>query len=210
MSSRTMKIIVTLSFLVLTQTASAQILWDQSTLDLMSPGIANSDSPGFGGFTIHTVGDVAVTGDGWMVESITQYYSSWNYDWINAITQGYLHVFPKTGPLPAEDPSQSAIVPMSAVSFSPDVIAVTASGLSLGLEPGEYWIGITPMAPAGMFGANLQFATSVVGDEAATYDMMIPGWGNNYVGYDGAMLIAGEPAVPNATSSWGQIKSNYR
>jgi hypothetical protein len=204
-------VIAALSLLFLVQAAGADILWDQSTLDLAAPGIANSESPGFGGFEIHTVGDVMIAGTGWSIETITLYYSSWNQDWLTAVTQGYLHVFPKNGSLPTEDPTQSQVIAMSASwGVTSDIIEVAASGLGLWLDPGEYWIAITPMGPAGLFGANLQFPTAVIGDQAASYDTMFPGWTNMYPGYDGAMLIEGEMAVPVESSSWGGIKSIYR
>ena len=197
--------------LALAVPASSEILWDQSGLDPAQNGIANSISPGFGGFTIYAVGDVTVSGAGWHVESITQYYSSWNYDWLYAIAEGNLHVFPKVGPLPLEDPTLSVTVAMSASSTDPDVIEVTASNLDLDLAPGDYWIGITPNAPAGIFGANLQFvSTSFVGDPVAVYDTMFPGWGNPYGAVDGAMLIEGTRPVSVDAASWSQIKGLYR
>jgi hypothetical protein len=206
-----LSVIGLISVLALAGSATAEVLWDQSGLDPNQNGIANSISPGFGGFVIYAVGDVTVDGSGWHVDSITQYYSSWNFDWLAAIANGSLHVFPKTGPLPVGDPATSATVTMTAASNNPDVIEVTASGLSLDLSPGDYWIGITPSAPAGIFGANLQFASdTLVGDPVAVYDTMFPGWGNAYGALDGAMLIEGTRPTPVEDTSWSQVKSLYR
>ena len=205
--------ITLLSALALAGSAGAQseVLWDQSDLDPNASGIANSISPGFGGFTIYGVADVIVGDAGWNVDSITQYYSSWNQDWVFAITEGSLHVFPKTGPLPVDDPVASVTVPMTAATNDPDVIEVTASELNLDLAPGEYWIGITPAAPAGLFGANLQFATlAMTGDPVAVYDTALPGWNNLYGAVDGAIRIEGSRPTPVEETSWGQIKHLYR
>lgn len=213
MNSRLPRILVFAAAALLAQVAVAgDILWDQTTLDYAGPGIANSDSPGFGGFTIHGVNDVTVDGCGWIIESITQYYSTWNMDWPSAVTQGYLHVFPKTGPLPTDDPTASPVVPMTCVQAHPDYLAITASGLNIALDPGEYWIGITPMGPAGMFGANLQWPTAVMGVDVASYDVAFPAWTNMYAGYDGTLLIEGVDGGPSANevASWGLIKSLYR
>lgn len=205
--------ITLLSALALAASAGAQseVLWDQSDLDPNTSGIANSISPGFGGFTIYAVADIVVADAGWSVESITQFYSSWNQDWLFAITEGSLHVFPKTGALPVDDPAASVTVPMTAALNNPDVIEVTASGLNLDLAPGEYWIGITPAAPAGLFGANLQFATlAMMGDPVAVYDTALPGWDNLYGTVDGAIRIEGSRPTPVEETSWGQIKDLYR
>jgi hypothetical protein len=197
-----------LSLLSLASTPGAEVLWDQSTLDLNGPGIANSYSPGFGGFVIHGVDDVTVTGSGWTVESITQYYSSWNFDWPGAVTTGYLHIAPKTGALPTFDPTTDVQVPMTAAFLNGDVITVTASGLSVPLAPGDYWIGITPVAPAGISGANLQWPAQPVGVDMASYDGTA--WTNFYPGWDGAMTVEGMRPVSVDEASWGGIKSLYR
>ena len=193
--------------LSLSSPGRAEVLWDQSTLDLAGPGIANSYSPGFGGFVIHSVDDVTVAGSGWNVEKITQYYSTWNPNW-TSITTGYLHVAPKTGPLPTFNPSTDIQVPMSASYLSGDVLKVTAAGLNIPLAPGDYWIGITPVAGAGIFGANLQWSAALVATTVANWELGV--WHNYYAGYDGAILIEGSRPVAVESGSWGDIKSLYR
>jgi hypothetical protein len=175
-------------------------------LDPNGPGIANSYSPGFGGFVIHSVNDVTVD-DTWHVQSITQYYSAWNFNW-GSLTTGYLHVAPKTGAMPTFDPATDVQVPMSATLAGDNVFAVTATGLNIDLTPGEYWIGITPVAPAGISGANLQWAAPLVGVTIASHEN--GAWHNYYAGYDGAILIEGERPVSVDANTWGSIKSLYR
>ena len=195
-------------------TAHADVLWDQSTLDPNGPGIANSESPGFGGFVVHGVNDVIVDGNGWNVDSLTLYYSTWNFDWQTDVVDAYLHVFPKTGALPTEDPTLSALVPVTVVFGSDEVeyLAITASGLDLDLAPGEYWLSLTPRGPAGVFGANLQWPAVATGDDVALYIVDSPEWIAPYPGYDGAFLVEGTPLNPTPVeaTTWGAIKSLYR
>jgi hypothetical protein len=187
--------------------AQADVIWDQSALDPFGPGQANSNSPGFGGFVIHGVQDVTIT-SATTIDTITQYYSTWNFDWPGAVTSGYVHVWPKTGPLPTEDASTSPLVAMTAAYGDPDVLEISATGLGIAVTPGEYWIGITPIAPAGISGANLQYSTAQVGDPVASYDLST--WDNYYPGYDGAILIEGTMPVSVEANSWSQVKNLYR
>ena len=188
--------------------SGSDVLWDQSVLDVKGPGIANSYSAGFGGFIIHSVNDVTVDGDGWHVDTITQYYSTWNPNWAGVITTGYLHISPKTGPLPTFDPTTDTQIPMSAAYVDANVLAVVATGVNIDLAPGDYWIGITPVAQAGIFGANLQWPTALVGDAVASHEL--GAWHNYYAGWDGAILVEGDRPVSVDANSWGSIKSLYR
>ncbi len=200
---------------ILAQVASADTLWDQSDYDVWGMGFFNSESgsPPFGS-TWHTVCDVTIE-CGWLVESVTMYYSAIDPAWGGAITQGYLHVYSKTGPLPVEDPTADPLVAMSAV-LDVDHFALTASGLNLDLPPGEYWIGITPIAPGGVMGPEICLSClSYFGDPSASYDaygMPMPMWMHFNPGLDAAILIEGVVNGPSATEAktWGQIKALYQ
>jgi hypothetical protein len=198
---------ITLSLLLslIAGASGAMVLWDQSVFDPNGPGIANSHSPGFNGFVIHSVNDVTVDAT-WNVQSITQYYSSWNFNW-GSISTGYLHIAPKTGALPTFNPTTDVQVPMTATLVD-GVFVVSATGLNIDLAAGEYWMGITPVAPAGISGANLQWAAPIVGDAIASHEN--GAWHNYYAGYDGAILVEGERPVSVDSSTWGSIKSLYR
>lgn len=200
---------------VLAQVASSDTLWDQSDYDVAGMGFFNSESgsPPFGS-TNHTVNDVTVE-CGWLVESITIYFSAVDPGWGGAITQGYLHVYPKTGALPVEDPTASPLVPMSAV-LDADHFVLTASGLDLDLPPGDYWIGITPIAPGGIMGPEICLSCfGYFGDPSASYDvygMPMPMWMHMNPGLDAAILIEGTVNGPSAAEAktWGQIKALYQ
>jgi hypothetical protein len=197
--------------LLLTAASSAQavVLWDQSTIDYAAPvSVANWKASGFGGGTNHSVDDVTVTGSPWHVTSITEYYATFNQAW-TSMTQGYLHVWSKTGPMPTNNPTLDTLVPMTYVITSdPNGVAtVTASGLNLTLPPGDYWIGITPIATAGLNGVNNQWpALGQIGSPVATYDTS---WHNFYGNYDGAMKVEGDLPTPTVNTTWGQIKALY-
>jgi len=203
--------IMLVAAVALVGTASAATLWDQSTIDINGPGITASNSPGFGGFVRHSVDDVTVPAGGWMISSITQYYSNWNGSWVGGVTQGYVNIISKSGPLPAGVPS-AVLVPMSASydapQFGQGVIAVTCP-VSINLPAGDYWIGITPSGSAGISGANLMWPSAKLGDSVATYQAPGP-WSNNYGNYDGAFKIEGE-AQPVAAEpvTVSKIKAQY-
>ena len=214
MNSRLTKIAVLCVVLMAAQMASADILWDQPYDPGWAMGFFNSESggPPFG-MTWHGANDVTVV-DPWNVDSITSYYSALDPGWGTAITQGYLHVFPKTGPLPIEDPTLSVLVPMSGVALGA-YCEVTASGLGLYLAPGEYWLGLTPIAPSGPMGPEIQTSAAVmVGSETVSYDAYgfpMPMWFVFNPGLDAAMVVQGTIAsspVENAT--WSSVKAMYR
>ena len=189
--------------------AQAMVLWDQSTIGYAAPiSIANWKASGFGGGTNHSVDDVTVSGSPWHVTSITEYYATFNTAW-TSITQGYLHVYSKTGALPTENPTVDGLVPMTfVITADPNGVAtLTASGLNLTLPPGDYWIGITPVATAGINGVNNQWpAATLIGDPVATYDTA---WHSYYPGYDGAMKVEGDIPTPTHNTTWGRIKALY-
>ena len=214
MNSILTKITVLCTIALLASVASADVLWDQPDDPGWAMGFFNSESggPPFG-MTWHGANDVTVP-DAWNVDSITSYYSALDPNWGTAITQGYLHVFPKTGPLPIEDPTMSVIVPMSGVLVG-GIFEVTASGLGLYLAPGEYWLGITPIAPAGPMGPEIQIPTvALIGNETASYDaygIPMPMWFVFNPGLDAAMLVQGTVAgTPVEDTTWGSVKAMYR
>jgi hypothetical protein len=201
----------------LAQTAGAEVLWDQSDFDPMGAGFFNSESgsPPFG-LTMFSVCDITVDSE-WTVDSITQYYSALDPAWGDAIFEGYLHVFAKTGPLPVDDvddPTTSPLVSMTGV-FDTDHIVVMASGLDLTLAAGEYWIGITPIAPGGVMGPELHLASAtLIGDATASYDPYSspnpPAWMNFTPDTDAALTIEGDLVVATDEMTWGGVKSLYR
>ncbi|NUQ68134.1 MAG: hypothetical protein HUU18_07645 [Phycisphaerales bacterium] len=174
-------------------------LWDQSQLDWNASGFYNSisGSPPFGS-TVYTVADVTVPAGGWTMTSISMYYSQILGDWSQSVTQGRLYVQPKTGAMPTINPGGS-LIPMSAVLFFDPIVQqayaeVTASGLSIPLAAGEYWIGITPSAAAGPWGPELGIASAnPTGTNSRSFAVggFPSGWQDTTV--DAAIKIRGIP-----------------
>ena len=199
----------------LASAASAQVLWDQSDYDAFAPGFFNSESgsPPFGS-TQHTVSDITAPG-AWHMTKITIYFSALDANFAAGIFNGYLHVWPKTGPMPTEDPTASPVIDLVAnVVPGPngEIIEVSTVGLDMNIAAGDYWIGITPVAPA-PFGPEIhQASASVYGDASPSYDAFgfpAPMWLNFTPGADAAILIEGSGPVPNETRSVGSVKAQF-
>jgi len=209
--------LVVVSILALASAAGATTLWDQSDFDPFGAGFFNSESggPPFG-MTNHAINHITVD-NVWRVDSITTFYSALDPAWADGIIEGYLHVFAKTGPLPDDDlndPALSPVVPMSGV-FNNDHIVVSATDLNLTIEPGEYWIGITPVAPSGPFGPEIHLSSmTLIGDATASYDVYAfpgpPAWFNFNPDVDASILLDGEITTAPTQSTWGAVKSLFR
>lgn len=192
--------------------ANADVLWDQSAIDTSptSQGLFHTISPGFNGMVIFGVADVTVPAGGWTINSISTYYSTFNF---SPGTSAVLNVFPKTGSLPiaANDPRATPLgngtqVPVTSLDFVFDnqgIREYTASGLNIALAAGDYWIGLTPVQPSGPFGADSQWSTTSafgVGQAAWSTDFGFPqGWFDygtlsGVAVHDGAFKIQGVPA----------------
>lgn len=185
--------------------ASADTLWNQAP-DFAVNGVVNAiaGAPPFG-VTAYTVGDVQVGPGGWTVDSITMYWSRINSDWVNSVSQGRMYVQSKTGAVPTVLPG-GPLVSMSVTelfdnTFQQGYYAVTVSGLNLALASGDYWMGITPVAPGGPFGPELGMgSSSSFGNVSMTYDaggFPAPGW-YDYSNVDAAITVTGIPAPSTA------------
>lgn len=203
---------------LLASRAMGDTLWDQSSVDEFGAAYFNSLSglPPFGS-TMYAVCDVTVGPEGWIVDGISQVYTALDGSWGLAITSGKLVVIPKAGALPAVDPSTGLTVAMTGISDNNGHWIVSATGLNLMLNPGNYWIGITPSAPSGPFGPELQLSTTDhQGDDSPWYDPYgafgSVGWSVPNAGVDANILVTGAVMTPTPTSTvtWGRLKNLYR
>ncbi|HEV8479886.1 MAG TPA: hypothetical protein VGR66_03755 [Candidatus Eisenbacteria bacterium] len=194
--------------------AHAMTLWDQSTISPAGPGIAASNSSGFGGLFVHSVDDVTVPASGWVVTKITQYYSAFEPNWAGGVTQGFINIQPKTGPLPTsnpvtvQSPMSCAIDAAQSAAVGQTVLAVTAT-VNISLPAGDYWIGLTPTKGATINGVNLMWPSAQVGNPVASFQSTVGPWKNNYPGWDGAFKVEGDLPVPAQNSTWGNLKAHY-
>jgi len=143
----------------LSAVASADTLWDQSTLSGTASGYYNtiSGNPN----TNYAVSDVAVPASGWTINSISTYFSALGFaNWATDVTQARLNIFSRSGALPVSgnNPGTGTLVSITCSFTTFDagpgfgdqgVNVATASGLNIVLAPGDYWIGLTPVAPGG-------------------------------------------------------------
>jgi hypothetical protein len=211
-------ILAALAAVALAGSVRADVLWDQSDYDAFGAGFFNSVSggPPFG-ITQYVVSDVVVPAAGWHIESITTYYGLIDPFWGTAISEGHVHVFAKTGARPVDgtdDPTLSVLVPMTGTDIG-GVWSVSASGLHISLPAGEYWIGITPVAPSGPFGPEIHMGTvAFVGAATASYDPFAfpgpPAWFDFNPGVDASIKIEGSRPTSVDPTSWTRVKSLYR
>ena len=207
-----MAFIAALTLILSATLVPADVLWDQSGFDPWGAGFFNSESgaPPMG-ITMHCVNDVTVADGGWAIDTITNYYSHLDFTWGYGVFEGYLHVYEKTDVFPVEDPTIDMVVPMTGYDMG-DHWAVKAENLSISLVPGEYWIGITPVAPGGMWGPEIHLSTpDYYGVGTPSYDPYgaPPEWFAFNPDMDAAILIEGDYSVATENSSWGQVKSLY-
>jgi hypothetical protein len=139
----------------------AGILWDQQP-----SGTAAYINQEFGGdfaaYNTYQVHDVTVTGSGWNITSITEYFTAGT--WSDSF-YARLNIFPLIGPAPqpTDDPTSGLIYPAANVETT--ISTVTLSGLNLYLAPGSYWIGFTPIIDLSE-GQQFQLVSSTVGSDS--------------------------------------------
>ena len=207
---RTMIIIMAL--VLMAGAANAQdLLWDQTAgYESWSQGFFNViGGSGPWGVSAYSCNDVVVPAGGWTMDSITIYFDNLD-QWDGAITSAWLFIEPKTGPAPSGDPSLDAVmVPATCTLLGNNFNEVTAATLGIVLPEGEYWIGLTPIAPTG---GNIHVGVPAVGEASPTFDVngFPPGWGFWAPGLDAALLIEGFMAVSTEDVSLGSVKALFR
>jgi hypothetical protein len=212
------------TMLLVASAASAVVLWDQSNLNALGDGTVNLASNGCsqisGNTRLHNTSDVTFSTTV-AITSITIYETTGN---VQAATQAYLWIGPKTGPFPTV-PSDSLynasrLVTITAaapatVNGVPNVVAVTAN-VNRVLSAGDYWVSLTPRHNLGIYPYSWHIYTDgpIVGSptrmiEACTVN-------TNWLtpldppGYDYSLKIVGDLPVPAAGTTWGRLKSFYR
>jgi hypothetical protein len=204
--------------------ASAEVLWDQSSL--MTPpydGSLNEATTGScnqisGNTKVHIASDVHFDTPV-HITAVRIYETPGN---VQAATTAYLWIQPKNGPLPTtrSDSLELAglIVPITAVTEGPNgptqFIRVSATGLDIELPAGDYWVSLTPRHNLGLFPYTFHiFAAGAVGDPdpsivacTVNSNWVFP----NPTHSDYAMKIEGEfhaPTAPLPTGQRGEVPS---
>ena len=136
-------------------------LWNQSDLALTDPprGLLNSDFGDFPDYSAFIVSDISVPAGGWLVDRLT----IWVYapGGVPTVSNARLHVF--RGATPAGyDPLAASTVEVharAAAEGPPGVYRVHAEGLGLELNPGTWFLGLTPEWNFAQWGLTFQVAT---------------------------------------------------
>ncbi len=202
--------------------ASADILWDQSAIDLNSTiSLANwTKTSGFGQREAYGMSDVTVPAGGWTIQSITVWAGTLAF---NDPTSAILNIFPKTSSLPtaADNPrlvanggtgiTVAAVTSVIQINGNSGQFAreITSSGLNVVLAPGDYWIGLTPRF-SGSSTDNQWPALSQYGDSQAVRfaTPLDAAWSDNAAllgapATDGAILIEGFVPAPSSLALLG-------
>lgn len=211
------------AMLLVASTASAVVLWDQSNVNPNGEGsvnlASNACSQISGNTRVHNTSDVTFS-TSVFISSITIYESFGN---VQAATQAYLWIGPKTGAFPTV-PSDSLynagrLVPITATTVTQNglsCVAVTASGLNRTLPAGDYWVSLTPRHNIGVFPYSVHLVTTgpIVGAPTCAVAACTPNstWYNplSPPTYDYSLKIEGDLPVPAAGTTWGRLKSFYR
>lgn len=209
--------------LSLASAAGAMVLWDQSNWNLVGEGSLNmyatSCSPITGNTKQHTACDVHFSTPVHLT-SVTIYESDGN---VFGASQAFLWIAPKTSAMPTNSTTEltaaannTAITTSVVTNGDAFAIAVTASGLSIDLPAGDYWVSLTPKHSIGFFPYSVHLVTdgAVVGDPTPSLNSCTTNNSWFYFLapnlYDYAIKIEGDAAVPTHASSWGRIKTMYR
>ena len=207
----------------LATSAHAVTLWDQSNWNTNTEGSVNLGSNACsqisGNTRVHTTSDVHFDTDV-HITAITVYETFGN---VQAATQAYLWIAPKTGPMPtalSTDLYNAAnLKPMTATTVtngSVQAVAVKCSGLNISLPAGDYWISLTPRHNLGLFPYSVHLITSsaVVGDPTAAIEACTSNTNWYYPLapnlYDYSIKVEGDLPVPTLSQSWGRLKMIYR
>lgn len=174
-----------------------------------------TDVPTISSYMVDDITLASSTGQGYVIDSVSTYFRASSGD-LSGVTTGVLSIFSDDGVLDTETPAgqavQITVSPMADQGNGPNFV-VTASGLNLCLDDGNYWIGLTPsmdsstaqtqhwmttagsisgqqahwINPGGGFGLGSDWNTSEIFGEGA-YDM-------------GLKVEGTEKAVPEPTSA---------
>jgi hypothetical protein len=197
---------------MLTTSAGAAVLHDQSSYGDWGAGFLNGVAGGPMGGTSYSVNDITVGGTGWSIESISIIVNALGGYETN-VTTAYVNIFPKTGPLPTDIPNNDLAVPVTVTTVAGNDFMVTASGLAIELEPGEYWVGLTP-ATADLYDGIHIPSDTYFGDATPSYDpngFPAPMWANWVPDTDATILLEGDDQVVATESvSMGSVKALFR
>ncbi len=196
----------------------AGVLWYQAP-NTSATAYVDQEFPDYSTYSTYQVHDVTVGAGGWNIQSITGYFTvGYSPTPWPATANVVINIFPVAGSLPGsgDDPTAGAVYPASLSVVGASTL-VTASGLSINLAAGNYWIGITPIILFDTYGQEFhQQADAVMGYYSA---MRNPGggfgigtawgtyalWGVGADPADGAIRIERTSAAIPEPATWSLL-----
>ena len=221
--SRSLTVALALSLSFATA-AGAAVLWDQSVLLPTSDGSLNLSSTSCsqisGNTKLHTASDVHFDNPV-VITTVRIYETPGN---VQAATQAYLWIAPKTGSQPttssADINNAANIVSITSTLVTINgrqVVEVTAAGLNRNLVAGDYWVSLTPRHSRGTnfpYTVHLNTSGPVVGDPTTAIEACVVNstwlYPLNPNRPDYTLKLEGDLPVPTLHSSWSRVKSIYR
>ena len=144
---------VVATFFAATEYSSAQsIIWDQQP-DTTLTGVINQDIPEpQSAFSTYLVNDATFSSNV-TIDSVTTFFTNSSGTWGSLITDGILNIFDGDALVASDDPTTGGdfgpgSVSLSVTDLGNNVLAVTASGLSINLAAGTYFFGLSPSLPS--------------------------------------------------------------
>lgn len=207
--------------LSLATAAGAAVLWDQSALNATLDGTIDLSSTSCsqisGNSKVHIASDVHFSNPV-VISAVRIYETPGN---VQAATQAYLWIAPKTSSIPTNSSSEfevaANLVPITVSAVVNGVVTVSAQGLSRSLPAGDYWVSLTPRHSLGNYPYTWHIYASgpVVGDPSPA---IIACTVNSNWAYpldptarpDYSIKIEGDQAVASLKSTWSRVKSIYR
>lgn len=154
LSQKVLASVAVIALLAAPSYSNAQmVLWDQQP-DTSIQQIIDQDIPDqaiFSTFAVNDVNLASSTGGGFIIDSVTTYFTNAGGAWPAGVTSGILNIFDGDGLVAGDDPTTGGdfgpgSVAVTATDLGNNVLAVTATGLNLSLADGTYWFGLSPSA----------------------------------------------------------------
>ena len=133
-----------------TAPCSAQsVLWDQQP-DTSIQQIIDQDIPDQSIFSTFAVNDVSISSNV-VVDSVTTYFTNGSGAWASNVNTGILNIFDGDALTAQDDPTSGGDfglgqVQVTVTDLGNNILAVSATGFLISLDPGTYWFGLSPIS----------------------------------------------------------------
>jgi hypothetical protein len=152
--------------------ANAEVLYESTKINT-NGGVLNATSWPTLNDGLILVDDITVPTGGWIIDSVSNYFGTIGSP---TASNAYLIVFPESlGQIYPMDYATEVTVTVDTETFTDSVTGqsretykITASGLNLSLQPGDYWIGLSPFCDSYM-NSWMAWGSRITSDEFPIY-----------------------------------------